>query len=247
MKNSLKILILSFFPFFLAAQLPNKQETGVLMKREFYGGLTLTTNGWGVNFSYGRQKNVRYKALYGIDIGNIRNKKEYKSFSTFLNKSKSYYYGKLNSLLVFRPFYGGKVLLFEKKRENATEIDFVWATGFSLGLLKPVYLKIRELDKTTSVFHNVEERYDPAKHYPENIYGRAPWYKGLSESKLLPGIFVKVGFNFDISTRKSRLWGIEIGGKADIYFQTVPLMYNTKNYSIFPAFYANITLGKRMI
>jgi hypothetical protein len=247
MKKSLKILFFCYFPLISFAQLPNEKKPEGQLKREIYGGLTLSTNGWGVNFQFAKRKTNRYKVMYGFSIGNIRNEKEHKAFNSVFKDAKGYYYGKLNSLLAFRPFYGGKILLFEKIRDKGVEIDFVWAAGLSLGLLKPVYLKVRKLDLNTSTFYNAEERYDPSIHHPENIYGRAPWYKGLGKASFLPGLFLKTGVYFDISTRRQLLWGIELGSQIDIYFQKVPLMYQVKNQYVFPSLYANITIGKRFL
>lgn len=247
MNNALKIVFFSLFPLFTFGQLPLVETGEGLMRREVYGGLTLATNGWGINFHYAKQKNYKYKYLYGIHIGNIRHEKETKSYTSVFEDAKGYYYGKLNSVLTFRPFYGGKRILFEKTRSQGVEINFIWSVGVSLALVKPTYLKIKKFNEENSKFETVEEQYDPSQHHPENIFGRSSWFKGFGGTKLSSGLFMKYGCYFDLSARRLNLWGVEIGAMADIYLERLPIMHNSKNHFIFPSLYANIMFGRKLM
>lgn len=244
MKKSVNILFFCCIQLVSIAQNTNNQ-TKNSFNQAIYGGITLTTNGWGFNIQYARALSNRYKALYGLNISNIRNEKEQKAFYAIFQNIKPYYYGKLNSLLSIRPFYGGKILMFEKAREKGVEIDFVWGAGLSLGLLNPVYLKIIKIDPVTGGQNIVEERYDPKIHQKNDILSKCSWFRGLNQSKLQMGLYAKLGFYFDISTRKQFLWGLEIGAQIDAFFSPVPMMYQSKFKKYYPGLYLNIMLGKK--
>ena len=246
MKIALKILFI-LVPLLTLGQIPLVEKGEGLMKRELYGGLTIRTNGWGFNFHYAKQKNYRYKHLYGIDIGNIRHEKETKSYTSVFEDAKSYYYGKMNSVIAFRPFYGGKRILFEQTRAQGIEINFIWSIGVSLALLKPVHLKIKQFNENLSKFETIEERYDPAIHHPENIFGRSSWFKGVGDMKLSPGLFMKYGFFFDLSAKKATIWGVEIGAMLDMYPQRLEIMHQANNHFIFPSLYANVMFGRKLM
>lgn len=239
--------ILILLPVLSFGQLPLDEKGEGLMRREVYGGVTFATHGWGIGVQYHKQKNYRYKHSFGVRITNIRHPKETKSFSSSFEKSKGYYYGKMNSVVAVRPFYGGKRVLFEKTRHQGVEINLIWGVGISLTLMKPVYLKIKKFDSETNEFITIEERYDPENHHPENIFGRSNWFKGLGDSKITAGLFSKFGFYFDLSAKREFIWGVELGGLLDVYVQKIPIMYNSSNTFIYPALYANIVLGKRLM
>jgi hypothetical protein len=181
-----------------------------------------------------------------VQVSNIRHSKEVKSFTSIFQNARGYYYGKLNSLVALRPYFGGKRILFEPVRDQGVQISWIWNAGISLGLVKPVYLKIQQsgLGQSTGI---TEERYDPEKHHIENIYGRSSWWKGLSASRLTVGTFLRSGVFFDLSVRKFALWGMEIGGQLDVFYQRISLMHNSKSNFLFPSLYVQIALGRRLM
>lgn len=220
-------------------------ESGVidkLLTRDFLVGVNLNTSGWGFVFDYGKQKNFKYKNNYGFVITNIRDQKEYKLVGT--SGTKGYYYGKINSLLAFRPTYGGSLQLFKSSRENGIEIQYKWRLGPSIGLVKPVYLEIDKAQNGT--FLHFPERYDPSIHYPGTIYSRASWFKGLGESNVQLGVFFKTGLDFNFSPIKTGITGGEIGVMVDYYpAERIEIMYEELDLSLFTSFYLQFNLGKK--
>jgi len=247
MKHAIKVAIFCWIPMFSLAQLPLSEKGEGLMRREVYGGLTLATNGWGFNFNYAKQKNYRYKHVFGFHIGNIRHEKETKSYTSIFDDSKGYYYGKLNSVVSFRPFYGGKRVLFENRRNQGVEINFVWSAGLSIALINPVYLKIKVFDNQAGGFVNEEHRFDPQVHHTENIYGKSNWFKGFGESRLPLGIFTKYSFFFDLSAKKLNIWGVELGTQLEVFYERLPIVHNAKNHFAYPALFANIQFGRKLM
>ncbi|MBI3133166.1 MAG: hypothetical protein HYZ14_00680 [Bacteroidetes bacterium] len=228
-------------PFLAGAQEHAQEETTTLMRGDIVGGLHFNTRGWGIAASYGFQKNYKYKNTVGFTFSNIRHEKEQKIYPDIITNTKGYYYGKLNSLVSLRLTYGGKLVLFQSKRENGIEIAAKWEVGPSLGLLKPVYLKIDKLNIT------VDERYDPTLHNSGNINSRSSWFKGLGEARFMPGAFVKAGVDFNFSPVREVISGGEFGVIFDYFFtDSVQILYNNPDMNYFTGLYLQFNFGRRL-
>ncbi len=237
------LLVLINSPVF--SQEADKDDGGTLLRRDFVVGLNFNANagatGWGFGFDYAVQKNYKYRNTYGFTVTNLRNPKESKIYSTNGN-SRGYYFGKINSLVSFRPTFGGKLSLFQAKRENGIEIAFKWSLGPSIGILKPVYLKILKFG-----INPIDERYNPTVHNQENIASRSSWLIGLSEAKLRMGVFLKTGFDFNFSTANNKISGGEVGVMMD-YFVNDPLilLYNNAGDKLFASIYLQFNIGQKL-
>ena len=215
---------------------------GKLMTRDFTVGVNLNTSGWGLVLNYSTQKTFKYKNTFGFLLTNIRHQKEYKLVGT--SGTKGYYFGKINSLIAFRPTYGGNILLFKSSRENGIEIQYKWRIGPSFGLVKPIYLEIDKVQNGN--FIHFPERYDPNIHYPGTIYSRASWFKGVGEANMQFGVFLKSGLDFNFSTLKTGISGGEIGVMLDYYpSNRIEIMYQEQDLSLYASFYIQFNLGKK--
>lgn len=244
MKKLVIILLFMIFTLGAQAQTPGNDQIGTeIWKSEIYGGLTVASNGWGANVQYATYKSLKYRHVYGLTYSNIKNYKEYKSFNYFLQDASGFYFGKVNSVLAFRPYYGGKLNVFKKTRDKGVNIDWIWGVGVNLSAVKPVYLKIRKFQNGISV--TTEEPYNADEHPIETIVGRASFFKGFGELKFAPGIFLKTGAFFDIAKNSERVFGLEVGVQVDTYFQRVEIMNIDNNEFIYPAVYLNIMFGKK--
>jgi hypothetical protein len=233
--------MLCFFSIPGFSQEVENGESNVLMRRDYSVGLNFNTRGWGLAFDYGWQKNYMYKQTVGFTCTNIRHEKEHKIFGA-LSNSRGYYLGKLESLVSFRPHYGGKFILFKAKRENGIEITAKWSAGPSLGLVKPVYLKIDKINAQA-----VDERYNPLIHNSGNISSRSSWFKGLGEAQMRLGAFGKFGFDFNFSALKNGISGGELGVMVD-YFPggEIEIMHNNDNSNFFTSLYLQFNLGQKL-
>ena len=239
------IYILAFLASFSGfSQEPDKEDGSTIMRRDFSFGLNFNANagatGWGMAFEYAVQKNYKYRNTYGFTLTNIRHPKEYKIYSSFSN-SRGYYFGKLNSLVSFRPTYGGKLAIFKAKRENGIEISLKWSAGPAIGLLKPVYLRIERFGTS------FDEKYNPGIHNIENITSRSSWGKGLGEATFEFGVFSRAGFDFNFSTSKNKISGGEVGVMVDYFIgKPVTLIHNNDGGNLFPSLYLQFNLGQKL-
>jgi len=222
-------------------------ESTILLKDALMGGIHIHPKGWGVNFAIGRQNTVDKMNLYGIEIVGMKHHKEIKRFNQFLEDSKGYAYGKLNSFYIVRPSIGRKKMITDKIRKNGVELGITTRFGPSLGLTKPIYLEIYRPDDDfrTGGDFTTAERYDPDEHNLLNIYGKASAFRGLGEMKLHPGLFADIGMIVEYSPYQRGLKAIEAGIMADYYFDRVPMMAFEENKSLFLNFYINVLFGKK--
>lgn len=220
-----------------------------LYTHEMSGGPMLHAHGWGITFQYGKYVTAKDRHMFGIDIVSMKHPKEIKSFNPNYQDARGYFYGKLNSMLVVRPTYGRKHRISEKVRKSGVEVNYVWGIGPSLGLLKPVYLQIGE--PSFPYQYIITERYDPAKHFADNIFGRASWFKGLGEMRLYPGAFGRFAFNFEYAATNTGIKALEVGITLDAYGERLPQMAVLEgedyNNQFFPGFYLTMHFGGKSI
>ncbi|HEU4717471.1 MAG TPA: hypothetical protein VFU15_06550 [Bacteroidia bacterium] len=220
-------------------------DTKLLYRNERCGGLVIHSSGFGFDFRRGWHVTGAKKRVLEFELVNFRNIKEVKVSNPYLDHPKGYYYGKLNSLAIFRPGVGYQQVIFSKPEKNGVEIRYVTFVGMSLGFAKPVYLEILEDTPQQQVKIVVTEKYDPAKHFVDNIYGRAPWPRGLGETKIYPGGYAKFGFNFEYGALDDDVKSIEVGLCVDAYPKVIPLMANEHNHQVLLSLYLNFSYGHK--
>ncbi len=236
------IIILCFIPLVVNGQELADTTYGRLYPHNYSVGITFNTSGWGFYGEYGRQKNYKYFNTYSLSITNIHHKNEFKIRG--ITGTRSYYYKKINSLVVLRPAFGGNLKLSDAKREDGIEIVFKWKVGPAFGFVKPVYLDIVKQQGIGA--SSIAEKYDPEKHENINIEGKANWTKGVGEGNFQIGTSTKMGVNFNFAKDKSSISGGEIGFMVDYFpIKEIELMYGTDNFRLFGAFYLQFELGGR--
>lgn len=226
---------------------PNEyvEDKPVLMKNEATGGLNFHTSGWGIQFRRSSNITGYKKLMFEGDFVSMKHPKEIKSVNQAFDNARSYVYGKQYAMSIFRAGIGRQKTLFSKGDRNGVEIRLVYSGGLSLGILKPVYLNILKPTGTFGEFVVVTERYDPLKHFTDNIYGRAPFTEGFGKLSARPGGYAKFGFNFEYAPFFEDVKALEIGVIADFYPKEIPIMAFTENKQIFLTFYLTIMYGRK--
>ncbi len=238
---SLGLLAISF-PFL--AQLPAKEANQVGYKTEYYGGLNLHSNGWGGTFNYAKFATYKSYHLFNIDIVTLRHRKEVKSKGYLDEKAREYVYGKLNYFFTVRVGYGKKHIFAPKLRDKGVQVSFNYVVGPSLGLSRPVYLEVLQVDMFGRIFPTIEQ-YNPEQHNISNIYGRARGQFRFSELRIHPGAYIKGGVEFEYGELREFIRAIEVGICLDAYLQRIPIMTEINNPFLFPAVYLNLHIGSR--
>ena len=243
MKNIILTSLFCVCACTLLSQVPATGEAKLLYRKEAVGGLIIHTSGWGGHFRYGKQITNLKKLSFGFDLVNLRHPKEKKVFNPGFDDGKGYYYGKINSLIAFRPTIGMRSILFPKMRKQGVEIGYNVGIGPTIGFAKPVYLEIVTI--TSEGFIISEEKFDPARHTVDNIYGRARFSKGINELKIYPGAFAKFGLHFEYSDEEDRIKALEVGAIADYFPKAVPVMAIADNKNLYLNLYIAIIFGRK--
>lgn len=227
---------------------PNEyvEEKPVLMKNEMTFGLNVHSSGWGVQFRRSFNITGFKKLTFEGDFVGMKHPKEIKSINQAYDNPRSFVYGKLNSLSILRCGTGRQITIYSKAERNGVEVRLNYSGGLALGILKPVYLNIlTEAAPNSSTLIVVSKKYDPETDSLYDIYGRAPFTEGLSELSFRPGIYGKIGFNFEYAPVFEDVKAIEIGAIVDAFPTVIPIMAMTKNKQLFLSFYITIMYGRK--
>lgn len=238
------------FSFFQVSGQSNPNEfteaPPVLLRNEVSFGINLHSSGWGVDFRRGKNLTVSKKRMFEAEFVGIKHPKEIKSLNPYFENSKSFVYGKLNSVSVLRAAMGYQRVIAGKGEQGGVEIRFNYTGGLSIGFAKPVYLNIITQNSDRPGFIALTtEKYDPEKFSIDDIYGRAPFTKGLGETKIYPGLYLKTGLSFEYGALDRDVKIIEVGVTVDAYGKTIPIMAFSHNRQVHFNFYINILYGRK--
>jgi hypothetical protein len=134
-------------------------------------------------------------------------------------------------LLNRKPYWGG------------VELRLLYLGGVSIAFAKPVYLYF--WDETYNFIK--EEKYDPDNffHSSEYIFGRAPYISGIGQLRVYPGIYAKLGLNFEFGKLNSKIRALEGGAVLEYFPIAIPIMAFNPEQNFFPTVYLNFQIGKR--
>ena len=222
-----------------------EEEKPPLMKNEVSFGFNIHTSGWGFDFRRGKNLTVSKKRMFEAEIVNMKHPKEVRSVNPYFDNAKSFFYGKMNSVMVLRAAMGQQQVLFSKAERSGVEVRLNYTAGLSLGFAKPVYLNILYPTAFEGEYEVVIEKYDPDRHYVDNIYGRAPFTEGIAETRVYPGGYAKLGLTFEYGALADDIKAIEAGVTVDAYGKKLPIMAIAENNQVFFNFYINILYGRK--
>jgi hypothetical protein len=151
----------------------------------------------------------------------------------------------MNAVTLLRAGAGRQDILFSKAEQSGVEVRLLYTGGFSLAMAKPVYLNVLYPTAFEGEYDLVIEKYDPDKHYIDNIYGRAPFTYGISETRPYPGAYVKAGLLFEYGSFNSAIRCLELGVTADVFAKEIPIMAYAENSAVYLNFYINWVFGRR--
>lgn len=231
-----------------SAQFEMEEDTlpdNVLLEKQWSLGGIVHTNGWGLKFRKGKNVTALRQRMWEIEWATMKSGKEIRVLNSYFSDSKSYIYGKLNYLSFLRGGIGQQYIVARKPYWGGIQLSALWYTGISLGITKPAYLYILYIDPGFTEYEIREERYDPEKHYTDNIYGRASFLSGITELGFFPGVYVKTGLDFEFGNKNKRPKSLETGAILDISPIPVPVMAYNPKQNFFLSLYISVMFGKR--
>jgi hypothetical protein len=200
--------------------------------------------GVGFQFRWGKRINVYSNRFFEVELQSLRAWKQLKLVNPYVINGKSYVYGKVNNAMVLHfGIYKDKRLNRKPPIEGGVELRWIYGAGVSIGIAKPYYLYVIYFygDYSYSI---VAEKFTPDPSY-DDIYGRAPFTKGMNEFSFYPGLYLKTGLNFEYGRKKAKIHQMEVGASLDILPMGLTIMYGNKGQIFYPVMYISIGWGKR--
>ena len=243
-----------------------QNKLGIVYDSEFSASFNLHTNGYSFSIDKGQIKTYYKTRYYHFEIGEIRHPKEYKHRQTIssagASQLRSFNFGKQNNLYAIRAGIGQKRYYTEKASHNGLAIGINYEFGFTLGVLKPYYLRMENIEGD-DVVEKFSENNASTFLNIDKIAGSAGMFTGFSESKVVPGGHFKIGLHFDWGAFDEFLKAMEIGIMGDVFIKKMPIMVddayvvlnnnktidilsaNVANRPFFLNVYLSLQLGKR--
>jgi hypothetical protein len=240
-----KLLILAvmflYVTITLYAQGELDEQQKVFFRNEKSFGILLNSDGIGVSYREAKRIDYRNKRLLEIDAGTLRNSKEYRQPSAY-TQGGSYIFGKLNSTFFLRAGIGHQHELFKKADLGGIAVRYFYSAGPVFAIYKPIYYKVLYVYSATEG-EIKEEKFDASIAIPQDIYGRASFLKGLAETKMMPGLYAKAGFNFEYSKEDKIIHAIELGGQLNAFPVKIPIMAGDNNKALFFSLFVSYRFG----
>ncbi|MFH1935937.1 MAG: hypothetical protein ABIK52_00020 [Bacteroidota bacterium] len=223
---------------------PETLPDNVLMEKQWALGALIHTNGWGLKFRYGKNRTALRLWMWEAEYSTYKSAKEIRVLNPYYADSKSYIYGKVNSVSFLRAGTGQHYILNRKPYWGGVQLSILWMGGVSVGLAKPIYLYI--IYPTSMYEYELkEERYDPENHFADDIYGRSSLLAGVLELKFHPGIYARTGLEFEFGNTNRRPKALEAGACLDFSPIGIPIMAYNPKHNLFLTLYLSFTFGKR--
>jgi hypothetical protein len=243
MKKLLIIAVVFIFGInsvYSQGEVDEQQKNFYLNERSF--ALLLNTDGFGISYREGKRINYLNKKLLEFELVSLRHPKEVKLTNPYYQTPGTFVFGKVNSVILLRGSIGRQHEIFKKADLGGVAIRYFYSGGPVIAFSKPIYYKI--LDPISQFEFDIkEEKFDVKKHEPSMIYGKSTFTKGLKETKILPGLFAKGGFNFEYSKQDKVIHAVEIGAQINLFPQKLLIMASTTNKAIFFSLFASYRFG----
>ena len=232
---------------------------GIIFKKETSFGFRLHENGFAFSVNAGKLQTFYRTNYYSFEFGyykDPREQRQNKNYSLSLfNSSRSYVYGKVNSVMNLRAGVGMKRYLSEKARRKGLAIGYNLEVGPSIAILKPYYLDlIYIIDDDSRDFEIRSERYtdENAEKFlnDSDIYGSSGFFKGFSDISIVPGIQGKAALHFSLGAYDKVVKAVDIGVMADLYIKKIPILVDSdfiSNKPYFVKLFLKFEIGKRRI
>ena len=213
-----------------------------LLRYEQSSGINFNSDGWGFGYRYGKSKTFTNKKTWDFSISFVRDSKQSRYYSPYDNSAKSFFYGKVMNFYSLQALRGRQKIITEKPYWGGVELRYFYFGGLNLGLGKPIYLYVYDVNDGNRV---VLEKYDARKYVKEDIWGRGPFTYVLNELKFYPGISVKFGLNAEFGPYQERTKSLEAGIVLDGYLIPVQIMgFDEPKYGML-RIYVAYRFGKR--
>jgi len=229
---------------------------GIVYKKEKTYDVRWHENGFALAYNSGKIVSYDRTNYYMFELGYTKDHRERRinrnlSFGLF-NSSRSFAFGKINSLINIRAGVGKKSYKSEKAKRRGIAVGYNVQAGPSLAVLKPYYLElIYVLDAGASEVELRSEKYseeNAEKFLSDDVYGSSGFFRGLNEVSFTPGLQARAGLLFSMGAFDKYAKALEVGVAGDLFIKKIDILAeseNIKNKPYFIKFYMKLEFGVR--
>lgn len=241
-----KLLIIAVLIYHCATDVSAQGELDEQLKVFFRNekSFAFLLNSDGMGGSYREAKRIDYlnKRYFEIEAGTLKHPKEYR-MPNYYNQGGSFVFGKMNSTFYLRGSLGHQHEIYSKADLGGVAIRYFYSAGPVLAIYKPIYYRVLYQTSDPNAYDIKDEKFEVSIAIPADIYSKSSFLKGLDETRVLPGIFAKAGFNFEYSKEDKIIHAIELGAQINGFPKKVPIMANTSNKAIFFSLFVSYRFG----
>jgi hypothetical protein len=243
MKKLLIIAVVLLFGANLTfAQGELDQQLKVFFRNErTFAGL-LNSDGMGISYREAKRVDYLNKRYYEIEAGILKHPKEYR-MPNYYNPGATFVFGKQNTNIYLRGSIGHQHEIYSKTDLGGVAIRYFYSGGPVLAVYKPIFYKVFYQTSNPQEYELREEKFDVSIAIPQDIFGKASFFKGFDEIKVMPGLFAKGGFNFEYSKEDRVIHAIEVGAQINAFPKNIPIMATELNKSIFFSLFVSYRFG----
>ena len=243
MKKLLIIVVVLFYGSgSLYAQGDLNEQQKVFFRNERSFAILLNSDGLGVSYREAKRIDFLNKRFFEIEAGTLKHPKEFKTTNPY-SQSGSYVFGKLNSTFYLRGGIGRQHEIFKKADLGGVAIRYFYSAGPVIAIYKPIYYRVLYPTANINIYELREEKFQASIALPQEIYSKASFFKGINETKTLPGLYAKGGFNFEYSKEDKVIHAIELGMQINAFPQKIPIMAGSENKTIFFSIFVSYRFG----
>ena len=253
-RTLLRLLMLTLFgacAFLLPAQNIDIQseddkplEEKLVYTRQNTFNAAIHSRGFGAGVKIGKIKSINVTRNWETEVVSLHSLKEIKTVNLSQYNSRAFVYGKLNSVYVLRFGYGEERRIYGKPYWGGIETRWTYEAGASLALSKPYYYYVvtYQPSSTGGYIETIEEQ-----TYSEgiDIIGKAPFTKGLGETKPSPGVHASLGMSFDFGKSRTKVQALNVDVKAEYFPMGVSIMDSERGKMFFITFMLSYNWGSR--
>jgi hypothetical protein len=238
------------FALFAALALPvagyAQQQTGNVYDNEHNIGIMMHTRGFGLSFEFSHfTKGDNYRLL-DFGLYGLKHAKEAKMANELLADSRPYVFGKQYAPVIIHAGIGRRHVIAEKLTSQSVRINFNYALGPNLAILKPVYYEVNIPNPEPKSNKTKYQRFDPSdQQMQENTKGTAPFLKGLGQSEFMPGGFAKTSFSFEWGGFDYKFYSLETGVLVNAFPANLPIFAYPVNNRVFVNLFLALSYGSR--
>lgn len=237
-RNSI-ICLLMMFCFVLLSSAQNEWVN------ELSGGFSLYNNGWGGGLER-RVSLKNHSVIAELDFTTYRHGKEVNIVNQNARNPRTYVFGKLNHVGIFRLQSGVEKYLTDFGDREHIHLGVSLLAGAGLAVLKPVYLDVYYPGSSTDGLV-LPERYNPSKHINQaDILGYSARKYGWDELSARPVVQIKGSMNLYWGGVTSTEKIMKAGAAVSWFPAGIPIMAFTQNPEVGIAFFLSFYFSREM-